>query len=110
MKTTLMSQNIARDWDKALAFARQLQTKKYERVRLSTSFGIGSTRILAKMEEENKPAGIHRHYLTKLRTSLKTALSRNSASGQNNTRLAEWGINTMSEAAEYGEILGQIYI
>ena len=49
------------DWDKALAFAKRLQTKIMNELGLSTSFGIGSTRILAKMgSEENKPAGIHR--------------------------------------------------
>ena len=49
------------DWDKALAFARNLQTKIMDELGLSTSFGIGPTRILAKMgAEENKPAGIHR--------------------------------------------------
>ena len=58
------------DWDKALAFAKQLQTQIMNELGLSTSFGIGSTRILAKMgSEENKPAGIHRTFVpTKLRT------------------------------------------
>ena len=49
------------DWDKALGFTRELQSRIMNDLGLSTSFGIGPTRILAKMgSEENKPAGIHR--------------------------------------------------
>ena len=49
------------DWDRALALTRDLQTIIMAQLGLSSSFGIGPTRILAKMgSEENKPAGIHR--------------------------------------------------
>ena len=49
------------DWDKALALAHKMQSKIHDELGLSTSFGIGPNRILAKMgSEENKPAGIHR--------------------------------------------------
>ena len=44
-----------------LAYAHKMQSKILDELGLSTSFGIGPTRILAKMgSEENKPAGVHR--------------------------------------------------
>ena len=49
------------DWDRALALARNLQGEIEHELNLSASFGIGSTRILAKMgSEERKPKGIFR--------------------------------------------------
>ena len=95
------------DWDKALAFARNLQTKIMDELGLSTSFGIGPTRILAKMgSEENKPAGIHRILPDQIEDFFNGRSVREvpGIGPKTATRLAEWGINTMSEAAEYGEI------
>ena len=95
------------DWDKALAFARNLQTKIMDELGLSTSFGIGPTRILAKMgSEENKPAGIHRTLPDQIEDFFNGRSVREvpGIGPKTATRLAEWGINTMSEAAEYGEI------
>jgi DNA polymerase IV (DinB-like DNA polymerase) len=95
------------DWDKALAFAKKLQTKIMEELGLSTSFGIGPTRILAKMgSEENKPGGIHRTLPDQIENFFDGRSVREvpGIGPKTATRLAEWGINTMSEAAEYGEI------
>ena len=95
------------DWDKALAFAKQLQTQIMNELGLSTSFGIGSTRILAKMgSEENKPAGIHRTLPDQIEDFFDGRSVREvpGIGPKTATRLAEWGINTMSEAAEFGEI------
>ena len=56
-----VTERCGNDWDKALGIAKDLQSTIHNKLGLSTSFGIGSTRILAKMgSEENKPAGIHR--------------------------------------------------
>ena len=74
---------------------------------LSTSFGIGPTRILAKMgSEENKPAGIHRTLPDQIDDFFDGRSVREvpGIGPKTATRLAEWGINTMCEAADYGEI------
>ena len=95
------------DWDKALAFTRELQSKIMDELKLSTSFGIGPTRILAKMgSEENKPAGIHRTLPDEI-TSFFNRRSVREVPGigpKTATKLAEWGISTMSEATEHREI------
>ena len=102
-----ITEYCAGDWDRALSIAREIQTEIMDRLSLSTSFGIGSTRILAKMgSEENKPAGIHRTLPDQIE-SFFTERSVREVPGigpKTATRLAEWGINTMSEVAEYGEI------
>ncbi|MBA4694775.1 MAG: DNA polymerase IV [Candidatus Poseidoniales archaeon] len=95
------------DWDKALALTQNLQKKILDELGLSTSFGIGPTRILAKMgSEENKPAGIHRTLPDQLVTFFDGRSVREvpGIGPKTATRLAEWGISTMSEAAEFGEI------
>jgi DNA polymerase IV (DinB-like DNA polymerase) len=95
------------DWDRALALTRDLQTTIMTKLGLSTSFGIGPTRILAKMgSEENKPAGIHRTLPDEI-VSFFEGRSVREVPGigpKTATRLAEWGITTMSEASENGEI------
>ena len=95
------------DWDKALALTRNLQAEIMNELGLSTSFGIGPTRILAKMgSEENKPAGIHRTLPDEI-ISFFDGRSVREVPGigpKTATRLAEWGISTVSEAAEHGEI------
>ena len=95
------------DWDKALALARHLQNSVKEELGLSTSFGIGSTRIIAKMgSEENKPSGIHRTLPDEIESFFEDRPVREvpGIGPKTATRLAEWGINTMSEVSEYGEI------
>ena len=95
------------DWDKALALAKSLQVKINDKLSLSTSFGIGPTRILAKMgSEENKPGGIHRTLPDEI-SSFFDGRSVREVPGigpKTATRLAEWGIHTVDEASNYGEI------
>ena len=95
------------DWDSALAHAKTLQTKIFEELGLSTSFGIGSTRILAKMgSEENKPAGIHRTLPDEIELFFQNRSVREvpGIGPKTATKLAEWGITNMSEVSEFGEI------
>ena len=95
------------DWDLALAFAGHLQNRIFEEVGLSASFGIGSTRILAKMgSEENKPGGIHRTLPDELDSFFHNRSVREipGIGPKTATRLAEWGITNMSEVSEFGEI------
>lgn len=95
------------DWDKSLALASELQAEISEKLGLSTSFGIGPTRILAKMgSEENKPGGIHRTLPDEIESFFAGRSVREvpGIGPKTATRLAEWGINTMSEVAECGEI------
>jgi nucleotidyltransferase/DNA polymerase involved in DNA repair len=74
---------------------------------LSSSFGIGPTRIVAKMSsEENKPAGIHMvrsgevmDFFADRPTREVPGIGPSSAN-----RLAEWGIETMDEAYAMGEL------
>ncbi|MDP6010494.1 MAG: DNA polymerase IV [Candidatus Poseidoniaceae archaeon] len=95
------------DWDSALALARELQSRILQRLGLSSSFGIGPTRIVAKMSsEENKPAGIHMvrsgevmNFFADRPTREVPGIGPSSAN-----RLAEWGIETMDEAYAMGEL------
>ena len=95
------------DWDKALALAHKMQSRILDELGLSTSFGIGPNRILAKMgSEENKPAGIHRTMPDEIESFFYNRSVREipGIGPKTATRLAEWGITTMSEVSEYGEI------
>jgi len=95
------------NWDTALALCRQLQSEIMDSIGLSASFGIGPTRILAKMgSEENKPAGIHRTMPDEI-VDFFDGRSVREVPGigpKTATRLAEWGIDTVSQAVEHGEI------
>lgn len=54
-----VTERVEGDWDKALALARELQQSIMDELNLSASFGIGPTRIIAKMSSEiRKPYGI----------------------------------------------------
>ncbi len=98
---------VEADWDKALALARQLQSEIKEKLQLGSSFGIGPTRIVAKMgSEENKPAGIHitrpeqvMEFFTQRACRAVPGIGPASA-----TRLAECGVETMDEAYSMGEL------
>jgi DNA polymerase IV (archaeal DinB-like DNA polymerase) len=95
------------DWDKALALCRVLQKEIIDQLGLSASFGIGPTRILAKMgSEENKPAGIHRTMPDQITDFFENRPVREvpGIGPKSATRLAEWGIDTVSAATEMGEI------
>ena len=95
------------DWDNALALAHKLQSRILDELGLSTSFGIGPNRILAKMgSEENKPAGIHRTMPDEIESFFHNRSVREipGIGPKTATRLAEWGITTLSEVSEFGEI------
>tara|TARA_Y100000813_G_scaffold64533_1_gene45417 strand:+ start:55 stop:894 length:840 start_codon:yes stop_codon:yes gene_type:complete len=95
------------DWDEAMALARRLQRSIHEKVGLTASFGIGSTRIIAKMSSEiNKPNGIHRVLPDEI-SDFFDARSVREVPGigpKTANILAEWGITTIDEAAELGEL------
>ena len=96
------------DWDKALLLTKKLQKEISDTLGLSASFGIGPTRILAKMgSEENKPAGIHRTLPDETASFFHNRPVREvpGIGPKTATILAEWGINTISEAYEQGELV-----
>ena len=95
------------DWDSALALCRDLQEEIIEQVGLSASFGIGSTRILAKMASEvNKPKGIFRILPDEISDFFAGRDIREvpGIGAKRAVQLAEWGISTVDEMYDYGEI------
>lgn len=95
------------DWDAALALANRLQRTIMERLHLSASFGIGPTRIVAKMaSEEQKPFGVHRVMPDEV-TSFFQGRSLREIPGigpKRATQLAEWGFQTAEEVHGLGEL------
>jgi DNA polymerase IV (DinB-like DNA polymerase) len=95
------------DWDESLALARRIQSEITDSVGLTASFGIGATRVVAKMSSEvNKPNGIHRVLPDEI-TSFFRQRSVREVPGigpKTANRLAEWGITTVDEASELGEL------
>lgn len=95
------------DWDEALGLARRIQNEITDSVGLTASFGIGPTRVVAKMSSEvNKPNGIHRVLPDEI-TSFFQQRSVREVPGigpKTANRLAEWGITTVDEASELGEL------
>ena len=56
-----VTEAVEGNWDQAIKRCADLQQEIENRLGLTASFGIGQTRILAKMGSEvNKPNGIHR--------------------------------------------------
>ena len=103
-----VTEKCEHDWDAALGIAKDLQSSIHNELGLSTSFGIGPTRILAKMgSEENKPAGIHRTLPDEAAVFFDQRPVREipGIGPKTSTLLAEWGISTMSEAYEQGELV-----
>ena len=102
-----VTERVDGDWDSALRLAREIQNKIKENLKLSSSFGIGPTRIVAKMSSEiNKPNGIHMvrsggvmDFFTGRSTREVPGIGPASA-----RRLAEWGIEKMDEAYAMGEL------
>ena len=95
------------DWDNALAHAKKLKLKIYQELGLSASFGIGSTRIIAKMGSEvNKPGGICRILPHECIEFLSGQITRNvpGIGPKTATSLAEYGVNKMQDAYELGVI------
>ena len=95
------------DWDAALALCRELQEQIVDQVGLTASFGIGSTRILAKMASEiNKPKGIFRILPDEINEFFNGRDIREvpGIGAKRAVQLAEWGISTVDEMYDYGEL------
>ena len=102
-----VTEKVDGDWDEAMALARRLQRAIHAKVGLTASFGIGSTRIIAKMSSEvNKPNGIHRVLPDEIQAFFESRSVRDVPGIGPKTAnvLAEWGITTMDEAVELGEL------
>jgi len=102
-----VTEAVNSEWDEAMALARRLQRTVHEKVGLTASFGIGPTRIIAKMSSEvNKPNGIHRVLPDEISEFFDTRSVREVPGIGPKTAniLAEWGITTMDEAVELGEL------
>jgi len=102
-----VTETVGRDWDAALALAHQLQQAIKQRVNLTASFGIGPTRIVAKMSSEvNKPNGIHRVMPDEVVSFFEGRSLRDipGIGPKRATQLAEWGYTTADELHELGEL------
>ena len=102
-----VSEAVGHDWDEAMALARRLQRTIHQKVGLTASFGIASTRIVAKMSSEvNKPNGIHRVLPDEISEFFDSRSVREVPGIGPKTAnvLAEWGVTTMDEAVELGEL------
>ncbi|MEC7180179.1 MAG: DNA polymerase IV [Candidatus Thermoplasmatota archaeon] len=98
---------VKHDWDEAMALARRLQRAIHSKVGLTASFGIGPTRIIAKMSSEvNKPNGIHRVLPDEISEFFEARSVREVPGIGPKTAnvLSEWGVTTMDEAVELGEL------
>ena len=102
-----VTETVDGDWDAALALAGQLQKAIKEAVNLTASFGIGPTRIIAKMSSEiNKPNGIFRVMPDEV-TAFFEGRSLRDIPGigpKRATQLAEWGYTTADELHGLGEL------
>ena len=95
------------DWDQALALCERLQRDIVEVTGLTASFGLGPTRLLAKMSsEENKPQGLFR-LLPGDAVEFFHGRSLREIPGigpATATAMQEWGVQTVDEAYELGEL------
>lgn len=102
-----VTETVDGDWDAALALAGQLQNAIKEAVNLTASFGIGPTRIIAKMSSEiNKPNGIFRVMPDEV-TAFFDGRSLRDIPGigpKRANQLAEWGYTTADELHGLGEL------
>ena len=95
------------DWDAAMALARSLQQEIEATLNLTASFGIGPTRILAKMSSEvNKPNGIFRVMPDEVGPFFEGRSLREipGIGPKRATQLAEWGYGSADELRELGEL------
>jgi len=102
-----ITESVDGDWDSAFALCRKLQQSIYKKVGLTASFGIGPTRILAKMSSEiNKPNGIFRILPDEIQEFFVDRPVREvpGVGPKTATMLAEWGITSVDEAYEVGEL------
>ena len=102
-----VTETVDGDWDAALALAGQLRKAIKEAVNLTASFGIGPTRIIAKMSSEiNKPNGIFRVMPDEV-TAFFDGRSLRDIPGigpKRANQLAEWGYTTADELHGLGEL------
>ena len=102
-----ITEAVAGDWDAAFALAKSLQSTIYERLGLTASFGIASTRVLAKMSSEvNKPNGIYRVLPDEVEAFFSGRSVREipGIGPKRATQLAEWGYTTADELQALGEL------
>ena len=102
-----ITDSVGGDWDSAFALCRKLQQAIFKKVGLTASFGIGPTRILAKMSSEiNKPNGIFRILPDEIQDFFVDRPVREvpGVGPKTATMLAEWGIGNVDEAYELGEL------
>ena len=102
-----VTERVNGDWDAALALANILQQRIFEAVELTASFGIGPTRLVAKMASEvNKPNGIFRVMPDELQSFFEGRSLRDipGIGPKRATQLAEWGYTTADELYGLGEL------
>lgn len=102
-----ITETVDGDWDSAFALCRELGQEIFKKVGLTASFGIGPTRILAKMSSEiNKPNGIFRILPDEIQDFFVDRSVRDvpGVGPKTATMLAEWGITSVDEANELGEL------
>lgn len=102
-----VTEAVEGDWDAALALAKSLQSAIFEALGLTASFGIGPTRVLAKMSSEvNKPNGIHRVLPDEIEAFFSGRSVREipGIGPKRATQLAEWGYTTADELHALGEL------
>ena len=102
-----ITETVGGDWDAALALTSHLQQQIKDRVNLTASFGIGPTRIVAKMSSEvNKPNGIFRVMPDEVESFFEGRSLRDipGIGPKRATQLAEWGYTTADELHELGEL------
>lgn len=100
-----VTETVNGDWDAALALAKNLQAAITDDLQLTASFGIGPTRILAKMSSEvNKPNGIFRVLPDEVGDFFQGRSLREipGIGPKRATQLAEWGFTTADELQELG--------
>jgi DNA polymerase IV (DinB-like DNA polymerase) len=102
-----VTERVQGDWDLALALSKTLQQEIFEKFSLTASFGIGPTRILAKMSSEvNKPNGIFRVMPDEIKSFFEGRSLREipGIGPKRALQLAEWGYTTADELQELGEL------
>ncbi len=102
-----VTETVQGDWDAAMALAKGLQQQIMASVQLSASFGIGPTRIVAKMASEvNKPNGICRVMPDELAAFFEGRSLRDipGIGPKRATQLAEWGYTSADELHGLGEL------
>lgn len=102
-----VTDTVEGDWDAALALAKTLQQTITDDLGLTASFGIGPTRIIAKMSSEvNKPNGIFRVMPDEVSDFFRGRSLREipGIGPKRATQLAEWGFTTADELHELGQL------